>query len=82
MRVHCWSPLLGWAEGMREPPPNLTWHPPTHPPTHACLRLPLRQGGLDERLREVSLQGLVARDTPGYAIGGLAGGEDKSSFVQ
>ena len=40
------------------------------------------QGGLDPRLREVSLQGLIARDTPGYAIGGLAGGEDKRSFVQ
>ena len=42
----------------------------------------LLQGGLDERLREISLAGLVARDTPGYAIGGLAGGEDKRSFVK
>ncbi|KAL4457743.1 hypothetical protein ABPG75_012608 [Micractinium tetrahymenae] len=40
------------------------------------------QGGLDERLREISLKGLVERDTPGYAIGGLAGGEDKRSFVK
>lgn len=40
------------------------------------------QGGLDPRLRELSLAGLVARDTPGYAIGGLAGGEDKRSFVR
>lgn len=40
------------------------------------------QGGLDPRLREISLKGLVARDTPGYAIGGLAGGEDKRSFVR
>ena len=40
------------------------------------------QGGLDERLRDISLKGLVARDTPGYAIGGLAGGEDKRSFVK
>eukprot|EP00887_Chlorella_sp_A99_P002668 scaffold6.g2668.t1 len=40
------------------------------------------QGGLDERLREISLQGLVARNTPGYAIGGLAGGEDKRMFVK
>ena len=39
------------------------------------------QGGLDPRLREVSLAGLCARGTPGYAIGGLAGGEDKRSFV-
>ena len=40
------------------------------------------QGGLDEQLRAESLAGLVARGTPGYAIGGLAGGEDKRSFVQ
>lgn len=40
------------------------------------------QGGLDERLRDISLKGLVARNTPGYAIGGLAGGEDKRSFVR
>ena len=40
------------------------------------------QGGLDERLREISLKGLVERDTPGFAIGGLAGGEDKRLFVK
>jgi queuine tRNA-ribosyltransferase len=40
------------------------------------------QGGLDKRLRDISLKGLVARNTPGYAIGGLAGGEDKRSFVR
>lgn len=40
------------------------------------------QGGLDPQLRDISLKGLVERDTPGYAIGGLAGGEDKRSFVQ
>lgn len=59
--------------------------------SRACARPPAylllasrgtTQGGLDERLREISLQGLVARDTPGYAIGGLAGGEDKRSFVK
>lgn len=38
------------------------------------------QGGLDPRLREISLQGLIERGTPGYAIGGLAGGEDKEQF--
>lgn len=47
----------------------------------SCCVLAL-QGGLDERLREISLRGLVERDTPGYAIGGLAGGEDKRSFVK
>lgn len=41
------------------------------------------QGGLDVSpggLREVCLDGMIARDMPGYAIGGLAGGEDKESF--
>jgi len=40
------------------------------------------QGGLDPRLRDLCLDGLLARDDkiPGYAIGGLAGGEDKASF--
>lgn len=28
------------------------------------------------------VQELIARDMPGYAIGGLAGGEDKSHFVR
>lgn len=43
---------------------------------------PIVQGGLDPRLREVSMKGLIARDAPGYAIGGLAGGEDKLSFIK
>jgi tRNA-guanine transglycosylase len=40
------------------------------------------QGGLDPRLRDLCLRGLLERDAqlPGYAIGGLAGGEDKASF--
>lgn len=38
------------------------------------------QGGLDLRLREISLNQLIQRDCPGYAIGGLAGGEDKNIF--
>uniref|UniRef100_A0A7S1XYW6 Queuine tRNA-ribosyltransferase catalytic subunit 1 n=1 Tax=Phaeomonas parva TaxID=124430 RepID=A0A7S1XYW6_9STRA len=41
------------------------------------------QGGLDVRpggLRERCLKAMIARDTPGYAIGGLAGGEDKEEF--
>ena len=32
--------------------------------------------------RRCPLQDLVQRSTPGYAIGGLAGGEDKRSFVK
>ena len=41
------------------------------------------QGGLDISpggLREQCLTEMVARDLPGYAIGGLAGGEDKETF--
>ena len=41
------------------------------------------QGGLDVSeggLRDQCLREMIARDTPGYAIGGLAGGEDKESF--
>jgi len=30
----------------------------------------------------VRRQGLIARQTPGYAIGGLAGGEDKETFCR
>jgi queuine tRNA-ribosyltransferase catalytic subunit len=38
------------------------------------------QGGLDRELRAQSVRELVQRNLPGYAIGGLAGGEDKGSF--
>jgi queuine tRNA-ribosyltransferase len=38
------------------------------------------QGGLDESLREWSLKETIARDTPGFAIGGLSGGESKDQF--
>jgi queuine tRNA-ribosyltransferase len=41
------------------------------------------QGGLDVSeggLREQCVKEMVQRDLPGYAIGGLAGGEDKDSF--
>ncbi|CAL0319330.1 unnamed protein product [Lupinus luteus] len=38
------------------------------------------QGGLDPVLRDICIKGLVDRNLPGYAIGGLAGGEDKDSF--
>ena len=38
------------------------------------------QGGLDSRLREICLEGLMSKDLPGYAIGGLSGGEDKEKF--
>lgn len=38
------------------------------------------QGGLDYNLREWSLKETIQRDTPGFAIGGLSGGESKSQF--
>ncbi|KAL9254503.1 Queuine tRNA-ribosyltransferase catalytic subunit 1-like protein [Drosera capensis] len=38
------------------------------------------QGGLDPSLRDKCVKGLVERNLPGYAIGGLAGGESKDAF--
>ncbi|EDQ92416.1 uncharacterized protein MONBRDRAFT_4956 [Monosiga brevicollis MX1] len=38
------------------------------------------QGGLDLELRRQCVDAMVERNTPGYAIGGLSGGEEKSSF--
>eukprot|EP00808_Paulinella_micropora_P016817 g38577.t1 len=40
------------------------------------------QGGLDPKLRRINLGEMLKRDRdlPGYAIGGLAGGEDKAQF--
>lgn len=38
------------------------------------------QGGLDMRLRQVCCRGLVEKNLPGYAIGGLSGGEEKDVF--
>ncbi|KAJ1839325.1 Queuine tRNA-ribosyltransferase catalytic subunit 1 [Coemansia sp. RSA 2703] len=48
-------------------------------PTEQNL-FPIVQGGLDERLRTLSANELVKRNAPGYAIGGLSGGEAKGSF--
>ncbi|KAJ1736298.1 Queuine tRNA-ribosyltransferase catalytic subunit 1 [Coemansia biformis] len=41
---------------------------------------PIVQGGLDPALRTLSAQELVRRGAPGYAIGGLSGGEAKGAF--
>lgn len=38
------------------------------------------QGGLDVNLRKVCLENIVKRNLPGYAIGGLSGGESKEQF--
>ncbi|KAG7165613.1 Queuine tRNA-ribosyltransferase catalytic subunit 1-like [Homarus americanus] len=39
-----------------------------------------QMGGLFPDLRKISLEQLIARDAPGYAIGGLSGGEEKDKF--
>ncbi|XP_018024630.1 queuine tRNA-ribosyltransferase catalytic subunit 1 [Hyalella azteca] len=41
---------------------------------------PIVQGGVFTDLRDLSLTQLMERDSPGYAIGGLSGGEDKEKF--
>ena len=40
------------------------------------------QGGLDLELRKACCEEMARRDTPGVAIGGLSGGEDKVSYCQ
>ncbi|KAL4902828.1 hypothetical protein BDW74DRAFT_169377 [Aspergillus multicolor] len=40
------------------------------------------QGGLDLELRKKCCEEMVARDTPGIAIGGLSGGEAKEEFCK
>lgn len=40
------------------------------------------QGGLDLELRRKCCAEMVARDTPGIAIGGLSGGEAKEEFCK
>lgn len=50
-------------------------------PTEQAL-FAIVQGGLDPRLRQICLEGLKERGDklPGYAIGGVAGGESKDAF--
>lgn len=38
------------------------------------------QGGLDTELRRKCIEAMVERDLPGYAVGGLSGGEEKDVF--
>ena len=40
------------------------------------------QGGLNKDLRRQCIEEMVKRDTPGYAVGGLSGGEEKDVFWQ
>ncbi|XP_072988795.1 uncharacterized protein [Typha latifolia] len=51
-----------------------------HKKPHVQNLFGIVQGGLDPVLRDICVRGLVERNLPGYAIGGLAGGEDKDSF--
>ena len=41
---------------------------------------PIVQGGLDLELRKWCIEEMIKRNQPGYAIGGLAGGETKDDF--
>ncbi|KAJ3435007.1 queuine tRNA-ribosyltransferase catalytic subunit 1 [Anaeramoeba flamelloides] len=41
---------------------------------------PIIQGGLNPELRKICLKEMIKRDCPGYAIGGLSGGESKDQF--
>ena len=38
------------------------------------------QGGIDLNLREMACEEMIKRNLPGYAIGGMAGGESKDDF--
>lgn len=40
------------------------------------------QGGLDLEMRRECCEEMVKRDTPGIAIGGLSGGEEKQKYCQ
>jgi queuine tRNA-ribosyltransferase len=40
------------------------------------------QGGIDEELRRLSAEALVAMDFPGYAVGGLAVGEGQEAMLR
>jgi len=48
--------------------------------THKQNLFPIVQGGLNEDLRRECAEELIERDTPGFAIGGLSGGEEKDQF--
>ncbi|KAL8622500.1 Queuine tRNA-ribosyltransferase catalytic subunit 1 [Nucella lapillus] len=51
-----------------------------HKRPHDQNLFPIVQGGLDEDLRRRCAKELVKRDVPGFAIGGLSGGEEKNIF--
>lgn len=51
-----------------------------HKRPHDQNLFPIVQGGTDLKLRSRCIEALVSRNLPGYAIGGLSGGEDKDTF--
>merc|ERR1719219_2691071 len=51
-----------------------------HKNTQKQNLFPIVQGGLNEDLRRECAKELIERDTPGFAIGGLSGGEEKDQF--
>ncbi|XP_065715334.2 queuine tRNA-ribosyltransferase catalytic subunit 1 isoform X1 [Patagioenas fasciata] len=51
-----------------------------HPAPQRQLLFAIVQGGLDPALRTRCLQAMTARPVPGFAIGGLSGGEEKAQF--
>jgi queuine tRNA-ribosyltransferase len=53
------------------------------PPRHAQNLFAIIQGGLDTDLRIECIEEMVKRkeDVPGYAIGGLSGGEEKGMIA-
>ncbi|GAB1597882.1 queuine tRNA-ribosyltransferase catalytic subunit 1-like [Argonauta hians] len=51
-----------------------------HSRPHDQNLFPIVQGGLDAKLRHQCAEELIKRDVPGFAIGGLSGGEEKHAF--
>ncbi|KJE93637.1 queuine tRNA-ribosyltransferase [Capsaspora owczarzaki ATCC 30864] len=51
-----------------------------HSAPHKQSLFAIIQGGLDNNLRTQCVAEMVKRDLPGYAIGGLSGGEQKDPF--
>nr|CAB3265347.1 queuine tRNA-ribosyltransferase-like [Phallusia mammillata] len=52
----------------------------SHKRPDAQFLFPIIQGGLDEELRRDCLREMTARQVPGFAVGGLSGGECKDDF--
>lgn len=38
------------------------------------------QGGIHARLRRICIEEMLKRPAPGFAVGGLSGGEEKDAF--